>query len=130
MYDRIRDSASDEIPLPDDWIVSRDIGLQEVPAIADDATNLLIDQVNAEELTISVPVQVERVEKLAVALEPKISAVVPPFRSGKQQITPQVKREISRIKLVKSAEEADNRYLSINRSRGSVILNGDALRSG
>ena len=43
MYDRIRDSASDEIPLPDDWIVSRDIGLQEVPAIADDATNLLID---------------------------------------------------------------------------------------
>ena len=84
MYDRIRDSASDEIPLPDDWIVSRDIGLQEVPAIADDATNLLIDQVNAEELMISVPVQVERVEKLAVALEPKISAVVPPFRSGKQ----------------------------------------------
>ena len=129
MYGRIRDSASDEIPLADDRIVSRDIGLEEVPAIADDATNLVIDQVYAEE-TISVPVQVERIEKLAVALEPKISAVVPSFRSGKQQITPQAKREISRTKLVKSAEEADNRYLSINRSQGTVILNGDALRSG
>ena len=85
VYDRIRDSASDEIPLPDDRIVSRDIGLEEVPAIADDATYLVIDQVYAQELMISVPVQVDRIEKLAVALEPKISAVVPPFRSGKQQ---------------------------------------------
>ena len=62
-----------------------------------------------------------------VALEPKISAVVPPFRSGKRQITPQIKREISRIKLVKSAEEADNRYLSINRSQGTAILNGESF---
>ena len=69
-----------------------------MPAIADDATNLVIDQVYAGE-TISGPVQVERIEKLAVALEPKISAVVPPFRSRKQQITPQAKREISRTKL-------------------------------
>ena len=127
MYERIRDSASDEIPLPEDRIVSRDIGLEEVPAIADDATNLVIDQVHAEELTVSVPVQVERIEKLAVALEPKISAVVPPFRGGIQRITPQIKREISRIKLVKSAEEADNRYLSINRSQGTVILNGESF---
>ncbi len=127
MYDRIRDSASDEIPLPEDRIVEKDIGLEEVPAIVDDMTNLVIDQVNAEELTISVPVQVERIEKLAVALEPKISAVVPPFRSGKQQITPQVKREISRIKMVKSAEEADNRYLSIDRSQGTAILNGESF---
>ena len=127
MYDRIRDSASDEIPLPEDRIVEKDIGLEEVPAIVDDMTNLVIDQVNAEELTISVPVQVDRIEKLAIALEPKISAVVPPFRSGKQQITSQVKREISRIKMVKSAEEADNRYLSINRSQGTAILNGESF---
>ena len=127
MYDGIRNAASDEIPLPEDRIVERDIELEEVPAIADGATNLVIDQVHAEELTVSVPVQVERIEKLVVALEPKISAVVPPFRSGKQQITPQIKREISRIKLVKSAEEADNRYLSINRSQGTAILNGDSF---
>ena len=127
MYDGIRNAASDEIPLPEDRIVERDIELEEVPAIADGATNLVIDQVRAEELTVSVPVQVERIEKLVVALEPKISAVVPPFRSGKQQITPQIKREISRIKLVKSAEEADNRYLSINRSQGTAILNGDSF---
>ncbi len=127
MYDGIRNAASDEIPLPEDRIVERDIKLEDVPAIADGATNLVIDQVHAEELTVSVPVQVERIEKLVVALEPKIAAVVPPFRSGKQQITPQVKREISRIKLVKSAEEADNRYLSINRSQGAAILNGESF---
>ena len=49
MYDRKRDSASDEIPLPAYRIVSRDIGLEEAPAIADDATNLVTDQVHAEE---------------------------------------------------------------------------------
>ena len=88
MYDHIRDFASDEIPLPEDRIVEKDIELEEVPAIADGATNLVIDQVHAEELTVSVPVQVERIEKLAVALEPKISAVAPPFRGGVQRITP------------------------------------------
>jgi hypothetical protein len=127
MYDRIRDSASDGKPLPEDRIVSRDIGLEEVPAIADDATNLVIDQVHAEELTVSVPVQIERIEKLAVGLEPKISAVVPPFRGGIQRITPQIKREISRIKLVKTAEVADNRYLSMNRSQGTAILDGESF---
>jgi hypothetical protein len=127
MYDHIRDSASDEIPLPEDRIVEKDIELEEVPAIADGATNLVIDQVHAEELTVSVAVKVERIEKLAVALEPKISAVAPPFRGGVQRITPQVKREISRIKLVKSADEADNRYLSINRSQGTAILNGESF---
>ena len=90
-----------------------------------DATNLVTDQVHAEELTVSVPVQVEHIEKLAVGLEPKISAVVPPFRGGIQRITLQTKREINRIKLVKSAEEADNRYLLINRSQGTAILNGE-----
>ena len=56
MYDGIRNAASDEIPLPEDRIVERDIELEEVPAIADGATNLVIDQVHAEELTLSVPV--------------------------------------------------------------------------
>ena len=82
MYDLVRDSASDEMPLPEDRVASRDMRLEEVPAIADDATNLVIDRVHAEELAVSVPVQVERIEKLAVGLEPKISAVVPPFRGG------------------------------------------------
>ena len=67
MYDLVRDSASDEMPLPGDRIVSKDMRLEEVPAIADDATKLVIDRVHAEELTVSVPVQVERIEKLAVA---------------------------------------------------------------
>ena len=127
MYDLVRDSASDEMPLPGDRIVSKDMRLEEVPAIADDATKLVIDRVHAEELTVSAPVQVEHIEKLAVGLEPKISAVVPPFRGGIQRITPQIKREISRIKLVKSAEVADNRYLSIIRSQGTPILNGESF---
>ena len=47
------------------------------------------------------------------------------MRNGRQTITQQVKREISRIRLVKSAEDADNRYFSIDRITRSAILSGE-----
>ena len=64
------------------------------------------------------------IEKVAAVLGPRISAAVPPVRNGRQTITPEIKREISRIRLVKSAEEADSRYLSIDRENHSAILSG------
>ena len=55
---------------------------------------------------------------------PRISAAVPPIRNGRQTITREVKREIARIRLVKSAEETDSRNFSIDRITRSAILSG------
>ena len=125
MYTDILNSASDEIPLPPERIVKAEIKIDEVPAISDKASTLVIDQVSAEELQFTVPTQLEKIEKIKAAVVPHIAAAIPAFRKGKQRITPQAKREISRVQLVKSADEADHRYLSINRAEGTAILTGE-----
>lgn len=125
MYLDIRDSASDEVPLPDDRIVKAEIDIEEIPAIADRISTLVIEQTPAEEIQFTVPVQIERIEKIKAAVFPHIAAAIPSFRAGKQNITPQVKREISRIKLVKASDDTDHRYLSINRAEGTGSLSGE-----
>ncbi len=122
MYENIRDSASDEIPLSPERIDKADVGLEEVPAVSDN-TDLVIDA-PADDI-VTVPVQIERIEKVAAAVSPRIAAAVPPVRRGKQKITPQIKRDIRRIRLVKSSEDADNRYFSIDRTHGKAILSGE-----
>ena len=125
MYDDIRDSASDEIPLPPERIVKAEIELEEIPVIASGASTLVIDRSPGEELRFAVPAQIERIEKVAAAISPHVAAAVPPFRNGKQRITPEIKREISRIRLVKSSAEADNRWFSLSRSAGAATLSGE-----
>ena len=85
---------------------------------------LVIEAPTPEESQASAPVQIERIEKVAAVLGPRISAAVPTVRNGHQTITPEIKREISRIRLVKSAEEADSRYFSIDRLTRSALLSG------
>lgn len=124
MYDEIRDLASDEIPLPPDRIINAEIEITETPVMADDSTTLIIEALPADETEVSQPTQIMRIEKVAAVLGPRLSAAVPPFRNGKQRITPEVKRVISRIRLVKSAEEADSRFFSIDRANRLALLSG------
>ena len=58
------------------------------------------------------------------ALGPSINAALPPIYRGKQRITPEIKKEISRIKMVKTIEETDNRYFSLDRVNRTAILSG------
>ena len=88
MYQGIRDSASDEISLPPERIVTAEIEIEEVPAIADQKSTLVIDRTPDDVALTSFPIQIERIEKVAAAISPHVAAVAPPFRSGKQQITP------------------------------------------
>ena len=125
VYLDIRDSASDEVPLPDGRIVKAEIDIEEIPAIADRTSTLVIEQTPGEEIQFTAPVQIERIEKIKAAVFPHIAAAIPSFRAGKQNITPQVKREISRIKLVKASDDIDHRYLSINRAEGTGSLSGE-----
>ena len=127
MYDSIRDSASDEIPLPEERITFAEIEVAETPAVSDISGTLVIEAPTPAEAEVSAPVQIERIEKVAAVLAPRLSAAAPAIRNGVQRITPEIKREISRIRLVKSAEEADNRYLSIDRVNRSAILSGKRL---
>ena len=117
MFDEIRNSASDEIPLPKDRISTAEIEISETPAMADTSATLVIEAPSAEEVEVTAPAQVVRVEKGVAVIGPRISAAIPAIRNGRQRITPEIKRVISRIRLVKSAEEADSRYLSFDRTK-------------
>ncbi len=124
MFDEIRNSASDEIPLPENRISSAQIEISEVPVMADASATLVIEAPSAEEAEVTAPIQIGRVEKVLAALGPRISAAMPPIRNGRQRITPEIKREISRIRLVKSAEEVDSRHLSFDSTTRSALLSG------
>ncbi len=124
MFDRLRDKASDEISLPEERIIKAEIEVPETPVITDKASILVIDAPPPADIEVSVPAQIMRVEKVAAALAPTISAAVPPVRGGKQRITPEIKKEISRIRIVKTAAEADNRYFSMDRVNRTTTLSG------
>ncbi len=128
MYNIIRDEASDKIALPADRIGKAEIELAEIPAISGNAGTLVIHSVDSGEGLELVPTfdeQVKRVERVAAATNPLIAAVIPPFRKGVQRITPQIKRDLRQIRLVKSADEADNRRFSINRATGEASLDDE-----
>ena len=93
--------------------------------MADASATLVLEAPSAEELEVTAPAQVVRVEKVLAVIGPLISAAIPAIRNGRQRITPEIKREISRIRLVKSAEEADSRYLSLDRTSRSALLSGE-----
>ncbi|MYC38017.1 MAG: NgoFVII family restriction endonuclease [Chloroflexi bacterium] len=124
MFDSIRDEASDAIPLPEEKITAAEIEVLDTPVMSDISGTLVIEAPVPEESHATAPVQVERIEKVAAVLGPRISAAVPPIRNGRQAITQEVKREIARIRLVKSAEETDSRNFSIDRITRSAILSG------
>ena len=127
MYDEIRELASDAIDIPEERIVKADIDITNTPVMSDVSGTLVIEAPKSSDTNALVPVQIQRIEKVATVLAPRLSAAVPTFQNGIQKITPQVKREISRIKLVKSAEEADNRYFSIDRVGRTALLSGESF---
>ena len=124
MFDEIRDSASDEVPLPEDRITNAEIEVSATPIMAEGGT-VVIEAPASSESQVTSPVQIERVEKVAAVLGPRLSGSLPAVRNGRQTITPEIKREISRIRLVKSVEDADNRYLSIDRVNHTALLSGE-----
>jgi hypothetical protein len=124
MFDQIRDAASDEIPLPQERITTAEIEISETPVMADMSATLVIEPPSPAEMEATAPAQVIRVEKIVAVIGPRISPAVPAIRNGKQRITPEIKREISRIRLVKSAEEAESRYFSLDRTDRVVRLSG------
>ena len=125
MFDEIRDSASDEIPLPDEKITTAEIDIADTPVISNQSETLVIEPPQPQSITA--PAQVERVEKVAAVFAPRVTPLVSAGRNGVQRITPETKREISRIRLVKSAEEADNRYFSVDRANRTANLSGEAF---
>ena len=124
MFDEIKRDASDEIPLPQERIVNAEIEVAAAPIVSSDSTTLIIEPEIVQGATFSG--QIEKIEKVAAVIAPKIDPIAAAnTRRGRLTLNPQIKREISRIQLVKSAEEADNRYFSINRETGTALLSGE-----
>ena len=131
MYKEIRDSASDDIPLPAEQIQKADIQLHEIPVLdSHDPTPLVIDASDSSKsLSISVSTQIEKIEKVKATIPSVVSTLIPAIRNGRQKITPQIKRKIrrehSRVRIVHSDEEADSRYFSINRTECTAEMSGN-----
>ena len=135
MYEAIRDSASDEIELPSERVDKIQIQLDEVPVLnSTDHSTLVIDSAESElqsdgSLHISVPAQVERIERMKKAVPPVVANIIPPPRNGKQHITSELRKrivkEFSRIRLVQSEDETDHRELSIDKDAKTVQLFGE-----
>lgn len=135
MYEAIRDRASDEMSLPPDRIEDSEIGVQELPVLnPEDIATLVIDTTESETessdaANFSVPIQVERIERMKAAIPPVIANLIPSPRNGKQEISPDIRRKIvresSRIRVVQTEEEADHRQLSIDKDTKTVTLLGE-----
>ena len=135
MYESIRNQASDEIPLPQERVLHAEIRLDEIPVLnPGNYSTLVIDSTDGEVpegdvVHITVPVQVERIERMKAAIPPVVANIIPSPRNGRQQITrelrQQIVKEFSRIRVVQSEEEADHRELSIDRDAKSVSLFGE-----
>ncbi len=135
MYETIRDQASDEIPLPPERVTNGEIHLNEVPVLAaDDYSTLIIDSMgagnqNVEPVELTVPTQIERIEKMKSVIPPVVANMIPPPRNGRQRVTPEIRRKIvkeySRIRVVRTDEEAEHREMSIDRDEKAVSLFGE-----
>ena len=68
MFDEIRNSASDEIPLPENRISRAEIEISDAPVVADASATLIIEAPSAEEVEVTAPVQIGRVEKVLAAM--------------------------------------------------------------
>lgn len=124
MFDEIKADAADEIPLPEERIAQAEIEVAHAPIVSNDSPILIIEPEIAQGATFSG--QIEKIEKVAAVIAPKIDPIAAAnTRRGRLTLNQQIRREISRIQLVKSAEEADNRYFSINRENRSAMLSGE-----
>ena len=135
MYERIRNRAADAIDLPPERIEQSSIELSHVPALDPGQTSTLVVDVPAaqpapgEPRHYSVPAQIERTERIKQHIPPVVANILPAPRNGRQRMDVQLRRrivkELSRIRVVKSDEEASHRTLSIDRDSESVELLGD-----
>lgn len=126
MYEKIRDDASDEIPLPEERIIKKEINLVETPVVSEKSGTILIQPPPRE--AIQSVQQVERIEKLAAVIAPRVDPIAVEARvNGNIAITPQIRETIKRVHLVKSSAEAEHRYFSINREERTAILTGNAF---
>ena len=127
-YEEIRNNASDEIELPSQKIVRAEIRLDEVPALnPNDPTTLVIDTPKSDEV-VHIPV-VERIESLVAGIPSQVSAVIPVARKGRQSLTPQARkaihREVSRVRIVHSANDVNTRHFSLDRDSQAASLSGE-----
>ena len=127
MFDRIRDSSSDEIEIPGEKITRARIDIPESPVMNTDNGVLIIEPPTTSEIEKSAPAQVERVEKVLATFGPTLSSAIPPARNGRQRITQEVRRQINRVRLVKSADEVSTRDFHIDRTTGLATISGESF---
>ena len=122
MYREIRDSASDSVEIPEDRITRAEIEIADTPVMDTKAPTLVIEPPSQGQA--NVPAQIQKVEKVAAVLGPSLSAVIPPSRNGRQSITPDIRRQIARVSLVKSVEDVEATYFNIDRLNRTATLSG------
>ena len=129
MYTHIRDTATNELEIPEEKIEKAEIEIADTPVLANEHETLLVVQPRIPIETLSLSTQIERIETLKRATFDKLPMQLPAIKNGVQTISAGIKREISRLKFVKRQEEVNesNRNLSIDRTKRKILLNGAAF---
>ena len=125
IYDDLRNEASDGIEFPKDNIREARIEISDVPVVSkkNDHHTIVIEP---PELSGTSGQAVERIEKMAAVIAPQVNPIAAAASSrGRLNITPETRRQISRIKLVKSVDEASHNYFHIDRERRLAQLSGE-----
>ena len=123
IFNRIRDSASDEIQLPEEKIISTKVEVSDAAVLSGKKDVVVYRPPTADEKAASENNAMQRVDKLEKVQGPHIFDALPPVHKGKQFITPKVRQEITKIHRAKSADEADHKWFSINRTERTAQLN-------
>ena len=125
IYDDIRNEASDEIEFPKENIREARIEISDVPVVSKKNNHRTI-VIEPTELSNTSGQAVERIEKMAEVIAPQVNPIAAAASSrGRLNITPEIIRQISRTKLVKSVDEASHNYFHIDRERRLAQLSSE-----
>ena len=127
MVDEIRDRASSEIEIPEERITTAEVKIAETPVLSEGNPILVIEPQKTEPEEVRVPVQAERIEKLARVVEKSIPNSVAPVKGGKITITPEVRTQVNRIQLAKSEDGTSEtrRLFTMDRANRTANLSGE-----
>ena len=130
MFNQIWESASDEIPLPKERIRHTEIEWEDTPVVKGNPNgSIAFVQPPAEIREESTSTQTLRIAKVVDTEGPRIASAMglPSIRNGKQNITAKHIRGASRVRLVKSADEANTPWFSIDRTERTAQLKGNSF---
>ena len=137
LYNRVRVSATDEVPIDPDQIAGADVRFQDLPVLSSVGDTKVIvgggnEAMNGAGTIVFEPsagTRIEAVERIKRSIPSAVTNLIPTRRKGVQTVGIEKKREIrrqfTRLKLVERDADETVRTFSIDRDNGTATLLGN-----